>query len=114
MFLDRREQTHEVRSFKHWLEYLYSQAIRSLILAAVTFPLIFGASIGFLTLVGERKPADWDWYYSARWAPEVFKLVQGAVLGLLFTPPMVMFWLARCGWALRENEGQSRSSTRST
>ncbi|KAI3324210.1 hypothetical protein HD806DRAFT_62771 [Xylariaceae sp. AK1471] len=107
MFLDRQEQTHEVRSFKHWLEYLFSQAIRSLILAVAFFPLIFGVSIGLLTLAGTRKAADWDWYYSAKWAPEIFKLVQGAVLGLLFTPPMVIFWLARCGWALRKNEGQS-------
>lgn len=105
MFLDRRKQTHEVRSFKHWLEYLFSQTLRSLILAVIFFPLIFGASIGFLTLVGRRRGGDW--YYAATWTPEIFKAVQGAVLGLLFTPPMVMFWLARCGWALRKNAALS-------
>jgi hypothetical protein len=110
MFLDRQEQTCNVRSVKHWLEFLFSQAIRALLLAAVFFPVIFGISVGFLVLVGRREGGDWDWYYSAMWAPEVFKLVQGALLGLLFTPPMVLFWLARCGWALRRNEGQSSRS----
>lgn len=106
MFLDRREQTHEVSSFKHWLRFLYSQVIRSLILAVLFFPFIFGASLGFLTLVGRHRHNDWDWYYDATWAPELFKLVQGALLGLLFTPVMVMFWMTRCGWALLSMERQ--------
>ncbi|KAI1811957.1 hypothetical protein GGS20DRAFT_578675 [Poronia punctata] len=103
MFLDRPRQSCDVRSIKHWLEFLLSQAIRSLILAAAFFPVLWGASVGFLVLVGKhRADDDWDWYYSATWAPEIFKLVQGAILGLLFTPPMVMFWLCRCGWALKK------------
>ncbi|KAI0465871.1 hypothetical protein F4859DRAFT_344258 [Xylaria cf. heliscus] len=104
MFLDRRKQSDEVRSVKHWLRFLFSQVLRSLILAVVFFPFIFGASVGLLTLVGERHGHDWDWYYPPKWAPEIFKLVQGAVLGLLFTPPMAIFWLARCGWALQAME----------
>ncbi|GAW13699.1 hypothetical protein ANO14919_030880 [Xylariales sp. No.14919] len=107
MFLDRQEETYDVRNVRHWLKFLLSQIIRSLVLAVISFPVIFSASIGFLTIVGERHHGDWDWYYSATWAPEVFKLVQGAVLGLLFTPLMVMFWLTRCGWALQAMEGQS-------
>ncbi|KAI0875760.1 hypothetical protein GGS24DRAFT_454251 [Hypoxylon argillaceum] len=107
MFRDRTEQTHEVSSFKHWLRFLYSQVIRSLILAVVAFPLIFGLSVGFLTIVGHHEGTSWDWYFTAKWAPEIFKLVQGAVLGLLFTPPMVMFWLVSCGWALRAAEAQA-------
>lgn len=107
-FLDRQEQTDEVRSIKHWLRFLFSQVIRSLILAAIFFPFIFGASVGLLTLVGRHEhPDDWDWYFNSKWAPEIFKLVQGAALGLLFTPPMAIFWLARCGWALRTMERQS-------
>ncbi|GAP88439.1 putative glycoside hydrolase family 43 protein [Rosellinia necatrix] len=105
MFLDRHEQTDEVRSINHWLRFLFSQIIRSLVLAVIFFPFIFGVSVGILTIVGKHNNSDWDWYYSATWAPEIFKLVQGAVLGLLFTPPMVMFWLARCGWALQSREG---------
>ncbi|KAI3333717.1 hypothetical protein F4824DRAFT_512864, partial [Ustulina deusta] len=104
VFLDRDRQTYEVRSIKHWLWFLFSQIIRSLILAAVFFPFIFGASVGFLTLFGRHEQGDW--YYSAKWAPEIFKLVQGAVLGLLFTPLIVIFWLARCGWALQSQDRQ--------
>ncbi|KAI1162143.1 hypothetical protein F5B18DRAFT_408314 [Nemania serpens] len=107
MFLDRRKQTHEVSSLKHWLRFLFSQVIRSLILAVVCFPFIFGVSLGFLTLFGEHRGKDWDWYYSATWAPQIFKLVQGALLGLLFTPLMVIFWMTRCGWALRSMERRS-------
>ncbi|KAI1820690.1 hypothetical protein F4861DRAFT_49238 [Xylaria intraflava] len=114
MFLDRQEQTDEVRSLMHWLRFIFSQLLRSLILVVVSFPFIFGACIGFLTLVGRRHGADWDWYFSATWAPEIFKLVQGAVLGLLFTPPMVCFWLVRCGWALRNMERESNASPETT
>ncbi|KAI1211162.1 uncharacterized protein F4807DRAFT_27318 [Annulohypoxylon truncatum] len=104
MFLDRPEQTHEVRSIVHWLGFLRSQILRSLIMAVVFFPIIWGPSIGFLVLSG-RWQGD-DWYYDRVWAPQVFKLIQGAVLGLLTTPPMVIFWLTRCGWALKNNEEQ--------
>ncbi|KAI0430768.1 hypothetical protein F5Y09DRAFT_306845 [Xylaria sp. FL1042] len=105
MFLDRQEQTYEVRGVKHWFWWFFSQVIRSLILAVVTFPFIFGASVGILTTVGSYRHSDW--YFMARWAPELFKLVQGAVLGFLFTPLIVIFWLARCGWTLQSTEGQS-------
>ncbi|KAI1499939.1 hypothetical protein F5X99DRAFT_263587 [Biscogniauxia marginata] len=102
MFLDREEQTHPVRSFVHWLLFLWSQIIRALLVAVVVFPFIWGPSLGFLVLVGRKSQGDW--WYEKVWIPEIFKLVQGAVLGLLTTPLMVMFWLARCGWALRNNE----------
>ncbi|KAJ3580365.1 hypothetical protein NPX13_g188 [Xylaria arbuscula] len=105
MFLDQEEQTFEVRSLRHWLNFLVSQVVRSLIVAAIFFPEIFGVTIGFLTLVGEYDGGDW--WYPALWTPELFKLVQGASLGLVFTPPMVIFWLARCGWALRDIERRS-------
>ncbi|KAI0505849.1 hypothetical protein F5B22DRAFT_489708 [Xylaria bambusicola] len=105
MFLDRQEQTLKVRSFTHWLIFLVSQAIRGLILAVIFFPVIFGVSVGLLTLVGAYE--DGDWYFSPMWAPQIFKLVQGALLGLLFTPPMAAFWLVRCGWAQQNREGQS-------
>ncbi|KAI0973357.1 hypothetical protein F4678DRAFT_25195 [Xylaria arbuscula] len=102
MLLDRPEQMYKVRSFKHWFLFLFSQIIRSLILAALCFPFIFGVSVGLLTIVGKHKGNDW--YYKAKWAPEVFKLVQGASLGLVATPLMVIFWLARCGWELQSVE----------
>ncbi|KAI0887722.1 uncharacterized protein GGS22DRAFT_154106 [Annulohypoxylon maeteangense] len=102
MFLDRPKQTHEVRSIVHWLGFLRSQILRSMIIAVVCFPFIWGPSIGFLVLAGRWEGNDW--YYDRVWAPQVFKLIQGGVLGLLTTPPMVIFWLTRCGWALKNNE----------
>ncbi|KAI1370388.1 hypothetical protein F4677DRAFT_365413 [Hypoxylon crocopeplum] len=102
MFLDRPEDTHEVRSFVHWLSFLRSQILRALLIAVAFFPLIWGPSIGFLILSGKWQGDDW--YYDKVWAPQVFKLIQGGVLGLLTTPPMVLFWLTRCGWALKNNE----------
>ncbi|KAI2628220.1 hypothetical protein GGS21DRAFT_248154 [Xylaria nigripes] len=106
MFLDRQEQTDEIGSFMHWLRFIFSQIIRVLILVAVSFPFIFGTSVGILTVIGNKHDGDWDWYFSATWAPEIFKLVQGAALGLLFTPFMASFWLVRCGWALQGIERQ--------
>ncbi|KAI1480982.1 hypothetical protein F4774DRAFT_66642 [Daldinia eschscholtzii] len=102
MFLDRPKETHEVRSIVHWLSFLRSQILRALLIAVAFFPVIWGPSIGFLVLAGKWKGDDW--YYDKVWAPQVFKLIQGGVLGLLTTPPMVMFWLTRCGWALKNNE----------
>ncbi|KAI1307082.1 hypothetical protein F5Y03DRAFT_352738 [Xylaria venustula] len=107
MLLDRPEQTYKFRSFKHWFWYLYSQIIRSLLLAAVCFPLIFGVSVGLLTLVGTHRGNDW--YYPAKWAPEIFKLVQGAALGLVSTPLMAIFWLARCGWEMQSMERRTNT-----
>ncbi|KAI0197859.1 hypothetical protein F4808DRAFT_287452 [Astrocystis sublimbata] len=106
MYLDRPERTDDTSTIAHWSRFVLSQLTRSLLLAAASFPIIFGASVGFLTLVGERHPNDWDWYYDPKWAPQIFKLVQGATLGIVITPLIAMFWLARCGWAMRDGERQ--------
>ncbi|KAI0477896.1 hypothetical protein GGR56DRAFT_674215 [Xylariaceae sp. FL0804] len=116
---------------RRWAILTASQALRALLVAAACFPLIWGASIGFLVLIGRRVPphhaplpsssslssfsssssstddgeegiSDWD--FGHRWTPQLFKLVQGAVLGLLATPPMVVFWLLRSGWAIRRRD----------
>ncbi|CAJ2505824.1 Uu.00g132180.m01.CDS01 [Anthostomella pinea] len=102
LFLDRKEQTRKVRSWRHWLAFLRSQVVRALLLAVVFFPIVWGPSVGFLRLVGQRQGDDW--YYKKEWVPQIFKLIQGAALGLLTTPLIVMFWLTRCGWALRNHE----------
>ncbi|KAI6088553.1 hypothetical protein F4821DRAFT_233226 [Hypoxylon rubiginosum] len=102
MFLDRPAQTYEVGSFKHWFWFFASQFARSVLISAFWFPFIWGPSIGFLTIHGTFR--DGDWYFDRVWTPQVFKLLQGGILGLLSTPPMVIFWLTRCGWALKNNE----------
>ncbi|KAI3321343.1 hypothetical protein HD806DRAFT_524243 [Xylariaceae sp. AK1471] len=101
-FLDH-EQSQEIRGFKPWLHLILSNAIRSLILLAAFFPVVFGASIGFLTLVGTRRGADW--YYDVVWAPQVFKLIFGVAVGSTCTPLMASFWLVRCGWVLKARSG---------
>ncbi|KAI1772181.1 hypothetical protein F4818DRAFT_426582 [Hypoxylon cercidicola] len=102
MFLDRPVQTHKVGSFSHWFWFLLSQLVRSVIISALWFPFIWGPSIGFLTIHGTWR--DNDWYFDRVWTPQIFKLLQGGILGLLSTPPMVIFWLTRCGWAIKNNE----------
>ncbi|KAH8159258.1 hypothetical protein CIB48_g8979 [Xylaria polymorpha] len=101
-FLDQK-QPQELKGFKPWLILMLSNAIRSLILLAIFFPVVFGASIGFLTLVGTRRGADW--YFDVVWAPQVFKLIFGVAVGSTCTPPMAAFWLVRCGWVLKAGAG---------
>ncbi|KAL3962835.1 hypothetical protein ACCO45_004358 [Purpureocillium lilacinum] len=72
------------------------QALRGFLLAVPSFLVLWPISVGALTAVGRKEGADW--VYADRWAPQVFKLVLGGVLGLLTTPLMAMFWLVRAGW----------------
>ncbi|KAI8950713.1 hypothetical protein F4801DRAFT_548121 [Xylaria longipes] len=101
-FLDHK-QPQELEGFKSWLSLILSNAIRSLILLAAFFPVVFGASIGFLTLVGTRRGADW--YFDVVWAPQIFKLIFGVAVGSTCTPLMAAFWLVRCGWVLKAGAG---------
>jgi hypothetical protein len=102
-FLLDHKQSQELRGVKLWLRLIFSNAIRSLILLAAFFPVVFGASIGFLTLAGTRRGADW--YYGVVWAPQVFKLIFGVAVGSTCTPLMAAFWLVRCGWVLKARAG---------
>ncbi|KAK7991418.1 hypothetical protein PG988_000212 [Apiospora saccharicola] len=109
MFLDRAEDANETGGFKHWASFLGSQVIRALIAVVPCFILLFGPSIGFLTLVGTPipwGPHAYDWVYATKWAPQVFKLLLGGILSLLTGPAFAAFWLVRCGWALKKNEAR--------
>ncbi|KAI1359011.1 hypothetical protein F5Y08DRAFT_320638 [Xylaria arbuscula] len=103
-FLDQK-QPQELKGGRPWLALILSNAIRSLILLAAFFPVVFGASIGFLTLVGMRRGADW--YFDVVWAPQVFKLIFGVAVGGTCTPVMAGYWLVRCGWVLKARTGGS-------
>lgn len=102
-FLDQK-QPQELNCLKLWLTFILANTIRSLILLAVFFPVAFGASIGFLTLVGRHRGADW--YFDVVWAPQVFKLIFGVAVGSTCTPVMAAFWLVRCGWVLKARVGE--------
>ncbi|KAI0813579.1 hypothetical protein GGR55DRAFT_702658 [Xylaria sp. FL0064] len=107
-FLDHK-QSQDLKGFTPWLHLIFSNAIRSLILLAAFFPVVFSASIGFLTLVGTRRGADW--YFDVVWAPQVFKLIFGIAVGSTCTPLMAAFWLVRCGWILKASQGAGGSQS---
>lgn len=86
--------------------FIFSQALRGFVVAVLSFCLLWGPSVGILTAVGTKRGGDW--YFQQKWAPQIFKLVLGGVLGLLVTPPFAMIWLVKCGWTLQAQENSSR------
>ncbi|KAH8666847.1 hypothetical protein BX600DRAFT_462666 [Xylariales sp. PMI_506] len=109
MFMDRGEETCKRGSFKHWVLFLYSQILRGFMISVVCFALLIGPVIGFLILVGKKEGGDWTYISTiepslATWKPQIFKAILGAVSGILTTPLYALFWLTRCGWALKNHE----------
>lgn len=87
------------REHSAWRQFLYrgpTQVLRALLVGVVCFVLFFGPCVGVLTAVGVKEGGDW--VFASRWAPEVFKLVLGGLLGLVTTPAFAVFWMAKCGW----------------
>lgn len=101
LFLDRKTEASRPGGRAHWISFFFSQVVRALIVAVVCFMLLWGPSVGILTAVGTRSGGDW--VFEKTWAPQIFKFVLGAVLGLITTPAFVVFWLVRAGWALQTN-----------
>lgn len=77
------------------------QALRAFFLAIPAFLLLWPISVGALCGVGRKSGSDY--VFNQTWAPQIFKLILGAVLGLLTTPWMAMFWLVRAGWEAKHN-----------
>ncbi|KAG8169925.1 hypothetical protein KVR01_000670 [Diaporthe batatas] len=99
MLLDQSKQLRKRRgSIKRKALYVLAQAVRALMVAFVSFCILFGPSVGILTAVGSKVGAGGDWVYASRWAPEIFKLVLGGVLAVMTTPFFAMFWMVKCGW----------------
>ncbi|RCI16758.1 hypothetical protein L249_3016 [Ophiocordyceps polyrhachis-furcata BCC 54312] len=71
--------------------------VRGLVFAVASFFLFWPISVGILAGVGHRH-ADGDYYFDNVWAPQVYKLLLGGILGLVTGPLMAMYWLARYGW----------------
>lgn len=76
---------------------LPSHIPRILSLLLPSFILFWPPSLAILTTVGTK--AGNDYVFATRWAPQIFKLILGGVLGLLVTPFMALFWLLREGVA---------------
>ena len=100
---EQHSEQYEIGSWKHWAVFLVSQLIRALMVGVLMWFLMWGPSIGILIAVGDKRGNDW-WFDGSSWAPPVFKLIFGGVLGLLTSPPFAAFWLVRCGWALQANQ----------
>ncbi|KAL1880586.1 hypothetical protein VTK73DRAFT_5391 [Phialemonium thermophilum] len=83
------------------VSFVVAHGTRVFAIILIVFVLTWGPCIGALTAVGRRSGNDW--VFERVWAPQVFKLVLGAVLGLFTTPLFALFWLAREGWQT-ENE----------
>ncbi|KAK1580368.1 uncharacterized protein LY79DRAFT_592185 [Colletotrichum navitas] len=101
MLLDRKQVTNpKSRAGSHT-----DHAVRIGLMFIISFLILWPASIGILSTIGERRAgSDWDWYFQREWAPQVFKAVFGGLLALLTTPAMVSFWLVREGWRLPKGE----------
>ena len=87
------------RPFLRWVGWVLSQVPRALVLAIASLLIMLGPTVGILTAVGRRTGGDWE--YDNVWAPQVYKLLYGGVLGLLVTPIMAFVLLARAGWEIR-------------
>lgn len=75
---------------------ILQEVLRGFSLAVVGFILLWPASIGILTTVGQRD--GWDYRYEDRWIPQIFKGLLGGLLGLLTSPLMATVWLVKAGW----------------
>ncbi|KAH8879599.1 hypothetical protein GQ53DRAFT_789162 [Thozetella sp. PMI_491] len=103
MFLDAQQKAVKPGRVGHWPLFLAAHALRGFIIAVPSFILLWGPTVGILTAVGARSGGDWE--FSNKWAPEIFKLILGGVLGLLATPPMAAFWMMRAGWPVDKTDG---------
>lgn len=69
---------------------------RAFLLAVLGFVLLWPASLGILMVLRTKAERGSD--FDLIWLPPVLKTVLGAVLALLTTPLMAIFWLLRGGW----------------
>jgi hypothetical protein len=88
-----------------WTWFVVGEALRALALAVLSFVVVFGPTLGILISVGTKVGGDWE--FERTWAPQIYKLVYGAVLGLLSTPIMAFVWLVRRGWTDRNADEYS-------
>ncbi|KAK3381501.1 hypothetical protein B0H63DRAFT_206485 [Podospora didyma] len=102
LFLDRTTEAHEPGSAAHWAGFMFSQVVRAMVMAVLSFALLWGPSVGILMAFGTRSGGDW--VYERTWTPQMYKLVLGGIQALLTTPLFALFWLVRAGWALRTHE----------
>ncbi|TGJ83503.1 hypothetical protein E0Z10_g5252 [Xylaria hypoxylon] len=102
--LDRENQMpHQVKGWWNWIRFIWSNVLRSVMLFLVFFPPAFGVSIGALTAVGTKTP-DGDWNFPNTYAPQIYKLILGIVIGSTGTPLMSLYTIVRVGWVLKASK----------
>ncbi|BFZ57258.1 hypothetical protein PYCC9005_004309 [Savitreella phatthalungensis] len=100
LFLDAEQPT-ERKNGKQWFTFIVTQILRGFLWSVMLFFLVWPATVGILTFGDHR---DNDYYYPRRWTPQIFKLILGAVLGLLCSPWFAGFWLVTVGWRIKREE----------
>ncbi|KAI1323009.1 hypothetical protein F5Y16DRAFT_384908 [Xylariaceae sp. FL0255] len=108
-FLGRNDAGIDRGFLLSWVCFLFAQALRAFMTSIIAFAVFIGPVIGLLKLGGTPSGADWIYPGGLKpsletWKPEIFKAILGASLGFVITPPYALFWLSRCGWALKANE----------
>ncbi|KAI1183422.1 hypothetical protein F5B17DRAFT_443440 [Nemania serpens] len=102
--LDRENQMpHQVKGWWNWVRFIWSHVLRSVMLFLVFFPPTFGVTIGALTAVGTKTPYG-DWNFSDTYAPQIYKLILGVVIGGIGTPLMSLYTIVRVGWVLKASK----------
>lgn len=104
-FLDRQDDASKPGGWRHWAAFWASQMVRAMVVSVGCFVVVWPVAVGVMAAVGRKEEDGGDYVFGRRWAPQVFKLVLGAVLGGVTTPGFVVFWLARAGWAVKVNGG---------
>ncbi|KAK4151925.1 hypothetical protein C8A00DRAFT_35397 [Chaetomidium leptoderma] len=87
--------------FARAVGFVFAGLGRGLLVAVAGFAVMIGPTIRLGVAAG--TPYQGDWVFLGRWDGAVFKLVYGAVLGLVISPPIAWMWMVRAGWIVRRN-----------
>lgn len=89
------------RGFRRGCGFVLANLGRAMLVAVVAYAVLIGPTIGILVAVG--TPFQGDWVFLGRWDGAVFKVVWGAVLGLIMSPAIAWMWMLRAGWIVQRH-----------
>lgn len=100
--VDSSQQQGRASVFLSLLAFVRDQALRGFLFSIPFFAIMIGPTVGILLSHG--IPSGGDWVYPRTWAPQIFKLLYGGILGMFMSPVFVLFWTVRCGWACQRGD----------